>query len=192
MVYLNRIYTKTGDAGETSLGDGTRVMKTHLRIAAYGGVDELNAVLGFVIAQGVPETMTGLLTHIQNDLFDLGADLCLPESEAPPYPPLRVLSSQVDQLEQWIDRFNEPLTPLHSFVLPGGAMAAATLHIARTVCRRVELGVLHLAATEPINPQIAIYLNRLSDLLFVLSRAANGNGAGDVLWVPGKNRTPPE
>ncbi len=192
MVYLNRIYTKTGDAGETALGDGTRVMKTHPRIAAYGGVDELNAVLGFVIVQGVPEAMSGLLTHIQNDLFDVGADLCLPESDAPPpYPPLRVTSSQVDQLEQWIDRFNEPLTPLHSFVLPGGSMAAATLHIARTVCRRVEIGVLELAATEPINPQIAIYLNRLSDLLFVLSRAANQNGAGDVLWIPGKHRQPP-
>ncbi len=192
MVYLNRIYTKTGDAGETALGDGTRVMKTHPRIAAYGGVDELNAVLGFVLVQGVPEVMAGPLQHIQNDLFDLGADLCLPESEAPPpYPPLRVASSQVDQLEQWIDRFNAPLTPLNSFVLPGGSMAAATLHIARTVCRRVEIGVLDLAATEPINPQIAIYLNRLSDLLFVLSRAANQNGVGDVLWVPGKHRQPP-
>lgn len=193
MVYLHRIYTKTGDAGETSLGDGTRVMKTHPRIAAYGGVDELNAVLGFVIAQGVPAEMTGLLTHIQNDLFDIGADLCLPETEAPPpYPPLRVTVEQVDQLERWIDRFNEPLAPLNSFVLPGGSMAAATLHIARTVCRRVELGVLALVEMESINPQIVIYLNRLSDLLFVLSRAANSNGAGDVLWTPGKHRNPPE
>ncbi len=192
MVYLHRIYTKTGDAGETALGDGTRVMKTHPRIAAYGGVDELNAVLGFVIVQGAPADMVGLLTHVQNDLFDLGADLCLPETDAPPpYPPLRVTASQVDQLEQWIDRFNESLAPLNSFVLPGGSMAAATLHMARTVCRRVELGVLHLAATEPINAQIAIYLNRLSDLLFVLSRVANGNGANDVLWTPGKHRSPP-
>lgn len=193
MVYLHRIYTKTGDDGETSLGDGTRVPKTHPRIAAYGGVDELNAVLGFVIVQGVPAEMHGLLTHVQNDLFDIGADLCLPETEAPPpYPPLRVTAEQVDQLERWIDRFNEPLAPLNSFVLPGGSMAAATLHMARTVCRRVELGVLTLAVNESINPQIVIYLNRLSDLLFVLSRAANNNGAGDVLWTPGKHRQPPE
>jgi cob(I)alamin adenosyltransferase len=193
MVYLHRIYTKTGDKGETALGDGTRVMKTHPRIAAYGGVDELNSVLGFVIAQGVPTEMVGLLTHIQNDLFDIGADLCLPETETPPpYPPLRVTEEQVEQLEQWIDRFNEPLSPLNSFVLPGGSMAAATLHLARTACRRVELGVLHLAATEPINPQIAIYLNRLSDLLFVLSRVANNNGKDDVLWTPGKHRSPPQ
>lgn len=192
MVYLNRIYTKTGDTGETSLGDGTRVPKTHPRIAAYGGVDELNAVLGMVIAHGVPAEMSELLTHIQNDLFDLGADLCVPESEAPPYPPLRVTAEQVSQLERWIDRFNEPLAPLNSFVLPGGSLAAATLHVARTVCRRVELGVIDLAKSESLNPQTVIYLNRLSDLLFVLSRAANRNGAGDVLWTPGKHRHPPE
>lgn len=192
MVYLNRIYTKTGDTGETSLGDGTRVPKTHPRIAAYGGVDELNATLGLVIAHGVPAEMTGLLTHIQNDLFDLGADLCVPEAETPPYPPLRVTAEQVSQLERWIDRFNEPLAALNSFVLPGGTLAAATLHVARTVCRRVELGVIALAATEQLNPQAVIYLNRLSDLLFVLSRAANHNGAGDVLWTPGKHRHPPE
>jgi len=192
MVYLNRIYTKTGDTGETSLGDGTRVPKTHPRIAAYGGVDELNATLGLVIAHGVPTEMTGLLTHIQNDLFDLGADLCVPESESPPYPPLRVTAEQVSQLERWIDRFNEPLAPLNSFVLPGGSLAAATLHVARTVCRRVELGVIALATTETVNPHTVIYLNRLSDLLFVLSRAANGNGAADVLWTPGKHRNPPE
>ena len=193
MVYLNRIYTKTGDTGDTSLGDGARVSKTHPRIAAYGGVDELNAVIGLAIAHGVPPEMTGLLTHIQNDLFDVGADLCLPEIEAPPpYPPLRVTAEQVEQLEHWIDRFNEPLAPLNSFLLPGGSMAASTLHVARTVCRRVEIGVLALAANESINPQIVMYLNRLSDLLFVLSRAANQNGAGDVLWTPGKNRKPHE
>ncbi len=191
MVYLNRIYTKSGDAGETSLGDGARVPKTHPRITAYGGVDELNAVLGMVIAAQPPAPFSGWLTHIQNDLFDVGADLCLPESESPPYPPLRVVAEQAEQLERWIDTVNEELSPLTSFVLPGGSVAAAHLHWARTVCRRVEIGVLALAAHELVNPQVIIYLNRLSDLLFVLARAANHNGQNDVLWVPGKHRQPP-
>ncbi len=192
MVYLNRIYTKSGDAGETSLGDGARVPKTHPRIAAYGGVDELNAVIGMVLTSPLPVPWSTWLTHIQNDLFDVGADLCLPETESPPYPPLRVVAAQAEQLERWIDTINERLTPLTSFVLPGGSVAAAHLHWARTVCRRVELGVIALAALEPVNPQVTIYLNRLSDLLFVLARAANDHGAADVLWVPGKHRAAPE
>jgi len=186
VVYLNRIYTKSGDAGETSLGDGARVPKTHPRIAAYGGVDELNSVLGVVVAAGVGETWRSMLSTIQNDLFDLGADLCVPLSDRPPeHPPLRMTAEQVAQLEHWIDEVNERLSPLTSFVLPGGSVAAAHLHWARTVCRRVEIGVLQLAETEPLNPQATIYLNRLSDLLFVLARAANHDGQNEVLWKPG-------
>jgi len=186
MVYLNRIYTKTGDSGETSLGDGQRVKKTDPRIAAYGGVDELNAVIGLTVAAGFNPDLTAMLRHIQNDLFDLGADLCVPETETPPkHAPLRVTSSQVEQLEHWIDAQNERLSSLTSFILPGGSPAAAHLHLARTVCRRVEIGVLELAERNRINSQVVIYLNRLSDLLFVLSRVANHDGRDDVLWVPG-------
>ncbi|HUQ69342.1 MAG TPA: cob(I)yrinic acid a,c-diamide adenosyltransferase [Planctomycetaceae bacterium] len=193
MVYLNRIYTKSGDGGETSLGDGMRVPKTHPRIVAYGGVDELNSVLGVAIAAGVSADLKRMLVHIQNDLFDVGADLCLPESEAPPpYPPLRVATEQVTQLERWIDEVNERLSPLTSFVLPGGSLTAAHLHAARTVCRRVEIGVIALAEDEAVNPQVTMYLNRLSDLLFVLARAANRDGEDDVLWIPGKNRSTDE
>ncbi|WLD13825.1 cob(I)yrinic acid a,c-diamide adenosyltransferase [Planctellipticum variicoloris] len=189
MVYLNRIYTKSGDAGETSLGDGRRVPKTHPRIGAYGGVDELNSVLGVAIAAGLPDAMQAMLMHIQNDLFDLGADLCVPESDTPPeYPPLRVTEPQVTQLERWIDAATDQLEPLTSFILPGGSPAAAHLHLARTVCRRVEIGVLDLVARERVNPQAVIYLNRLSDLLFVLARLANDGGKADVLWTPGKHR----
>lgn len=186
MVYLNRIYTKSGDDGTTSLGDGTRVPKTHPRIAAYGGVDELNAVLGMVLATGVPEHWQAWLRSIQNDLFDLGADLCVPFSPtASSSPRLQITAAQVTRLEGWIDEINAQLHPLTSFVLPGGTPAAAALHWARTVCRRVELGVLHLAQTEPLNPQAMIYLNRLSDLLFVMARAANNGGRDEVLWTPG-------
>ncbi len=189
MVYLNRIYTKSGDAGVTSLGDGRRVPKTHPRIGAYGGVDELNSVLGVAIAASLPDAMQAMLTHIQNDLFDLGADLCVPESDTPPeYPPLRVTEPQVTQLERWIDAATDQLEPLSSFILPGGSPAAAHLHLARTVCRRVEIGVLELVACERVNPQVVIYLNRLSDLLFVLARQANDGGKADVLWTPGKHR----
>ena len=189
MVYLNRIYTKSGDAGETSLGDGSRVPKTHPRIAAYGGVDELNSVLGMALVAGVPDGWRSMLSSIQNDLFDLGADLCVPVSDVPPErPPLRITAEQVVQLERWIDEVNERLSPLTSFVLPGGTVAAAHLHWARTVCRRVEIGVLHLADSEPLNPQATIYLNRLSDLLFVLARAANDHGRREVLWQPGGGR----
>lgn len=189
MVFLNRIYTKTGDTGETSLGDGRRVPKTDSRIAAYGGVDELNAILGITLITDLPGNLSEILPKIQNDLFDLGADLCVPETETvPEHPPLRVSAAQVDQLERWIDAANEHLQPLKSFILPGGCPAAAHLHHARTVCRRVEIGVLELAARDRINPQVVIYLNRLSDLLFVLARVANNDGLNDVLWVPGANR----
>lgn len=189
MVYLHRIYTKTGDAGETSLGDGRRVPKTDQRIVAYGGVDELNSLLGVVRAAGVPQPYDDRLKIIQNDLFDLGADLCVPESEAPPAaPPLRMTAGQAERLEQWIDAETDRLTPLTSFVLPGGTAIAAHLHLARAVCRRVEIGVLELAEKETINSQVVIYLNRLSDLLFVWARVANDTGNGDVLWVPGKSR----
>jgi cob(I)alamin adenosyltransferase len=187
MVYLNRIYTRTGDAGETSLGDGARVPKTHPRIVAYGSVDELNSVLGLAVAAGLPDETAARLRQIQNDLFDLGADLCVPESDAPPErPPLRVTAEQPKRLETWIDEANERLEPLESFVLPGGTPAAAHLHHARTVCRRVEVAVLRLAEQEPVNPQVIVYLNRLSDLLFVLARVANADGRDDVLWKPGQ------
>lgn len=191
MVYLNRIYTKTGDAGETSLGDGTRVAKTHPRIAAYGGVDELNAAIGLAVCALPDAALRDRLKTVQNNLFDLGADLCVPETtgsdptgDAPA--PLRVRDDQVAELERWIDDVNERLQPLTSFVLPGGTPAAAHLHHARTVCRRAEIAVLSLAERETINPLIAVYLNRLSDLLFVLARAANDDGASDVLWEPGR------
>jgi cob(I)alamin adenosyltransferase len=191
MVYLDRIYTKSGDEGKTSLGDGRRVPKTDRRIVAYGGVDELNSVIGVAIAGGVSATMYARLVHIQNDLFDLGADLCVPESDAPsPSPRLRMAAAQVAVLESWIDEATAELTPLKSFVLPGGSPASASLHHARTVCRRVEIGVLALAEAEPVNPQAVIYLNRLSDLLFVWARLCNDKGEKDVLWTPGKFRQP--
>lgn len=197
MVYLNRIYTRTGDDGTTGLGDGTRVPKTHPRIVAYGAVDELNSVLGVAIAAGLPDWLGGWLREIQNDLFDLGADLCIPEKvpsedDAEPEieqgrPPLRVMPTQIERLESWIDEANERLQPLTSFVLPGGTAAASHLHLARTVCRRAEINVLHLGEYEGINAHVAMYLNRLSDLLFVLARVCNDDGTADVLWVPGKS-----
>lgn len=190
MVYLNRIYTRSGDAGETSLGDGTRVRKTDPRIIAYGSSDELNAVIGVALAQGVPERWREWLLVIQNDLFDVSADLCIPESPEPAeFTPLRVNAAQVEQLENWIDEVNADLEPLTSFILPGGTSAAAYLHLARTVCRRVEIEVLRLAFDVEINPHVCAYLNRLSDLLFVLARACNDNGKADVLWQPGKSQS---
>lgn len=194
MVYLNRIYTRSGDQGNTSLGTGERVPKTHPRIAAYGGVDELNAVLGMVLTSGLPDPMARMIRHIQNDLFDVGADLCIPQSVGEGEPTestsLRIIPDQVARLEKWIDDCTERLSPLESFILPGGTPQASHLHLARTVCRRVELAVCALAEVSPVNEQAVIYLNRLSDLLFVLARAANDWGRGDVLWVPGKNRQP--
>jgi cob(I)alamin adenosyltransferase len=184
VVYLNRIYTKTGDGGETSLGDGSRVPKSDLRIVAYGTVDELNSVLGLARAEATDGNIDAALRRIQNDLFDLGADLCVPET-ASVKDPLRVTPEMVAALEAWIDRANERLQPLQSFVLPGGTHPAAHLHHARTVCRRAEIAVLQLAARDPVNSQVAIYLNRLADLLFVLARSANDNGLADILWVPG-------
>lgn len=188
MVYLDRIYTKSGDKGQTSLGDGRRVPKTDPRIVAYGGVDELNSVIGLAVATGVPPTIGARLVHIQNDLFDLGADLCVPESDAGGPERLRLNAAQAAVLECWIDEATAQLEPLKSFVLPGGTLASAHLHQARTVCRRVEIGVLRLAEIESINPQTIIYLNRLSDLLFVWARLCNDGGKNDVLWTPGKFR----
>lgn len=187
MVFLSRIYTKSGDGGETGLGDGTRVAKDAPRIAACGEVDELNSVLGLVAAY-CPDCPEGpFLRSIQNDLFDLGADLCVPLTDAEQR--LRVTESHVEKLERAIDRLNENLQPLASFILPGGSQAAAWLHLARTVCRRAERSVVTLMRDEPVNRQVLIYLNRLSDLFFVLARVANDGGKRDVLWVPGSGNT---
>ena len=187
MVYLSRIYTKSGDGGETGLGDGTRVPKDSARVAAYGDVDELNSVLGLLRSSCPDALETALLQGIQNDLFDVGGDLCFPPAEnEEPGKSLRVTAAQAERLERAIDRLNEKLEPLRSFVLPGGSPAAAWLHLARTVCRRAERTVVTLARVEPVNPQVVIYLNRLSDLLFVLARVANDGGKSDVLWVPGQ------
>ena len=187
MVQLTRIYTRGGDRGETSLGDGTRVEKHDLRVAAYGTVDEANAAIGLARLHaegGTDET----LSRIQNDLFDLGGDLCTPEQENPKYPPLRMTAGQVERLEREIDALNAELAPLKSFVLPGGSPTAAALHLARTVTRRAEREMTLLAQREAVNPEALRYINRLSDLLFVLARHVNDRGGGDVLWVPGANR----
>ena len=186
MVYLSRIYTKTGDQGHTALGDGSRVQKDHPRVTAYGSVDELNAVLGLVILHSA-EMEHELLRGIQNDLFDVGADLCLPNSDGEQA--LRVKPQQAERLERAIDRLNERLQPLKSFVLPGGTQAAAWCHLARTICRRAERDVVTLARQEKINPHVIVYLNRLSDLLFVLARVCNCDGRDDVLWVPGQSQS---
>ncbi|WP_431860044.1 cob(I)yrinic acid a,c-diamide adenosyltransferase [Azospirillum sp.] len=189
MVKLTRIYTRGGDRGETSLGNGARVPKHDLRVAAYGTVDEANAVVGLARLHTRDDAdADSMLARVQNDLFDLGADLCTPEEADPKYPPLRILDSQVDRLEREIDAMNETLAPLTSFILPGGSPAAAHLHLARTVVRRAERLMTELALHEPVNPAAIKYANRLSDHLFVLSRRLNGNGAADVLWVPGGNR----
>ena len=189
MVYLSRIYTKTRDMGETSLGDGTRVPKDHPRVAAYGSVDELNAALGLLLAQHPDLPEAELLRSIQNDLLDVGADLCLPQpTDEKPGGALRVQPNQAERLEKAIDRLNANLTPLTSFVLPGGQPPAAWCHLARTVCRRAERDVITLAGEAAVNPEVIIYLNRLSDLLFVLARVYNANGQEDVLWLPGKTQ----
>lgn len=193
MVVLNKIYTRSGDAGSTALGSGERVPKHALRITAYGNVDETNAVVGMarIHLAGQPAVVDAMLARIQNDLFDLGADLTVPErGEAAGRPALRVSQAQVDRLEQEIDLLNEELQPLRSFVLPGGSPGAAALHMARTVCRRAERGIVELSALpdEPVSDAALKYINRLSDLFFVMSRYVNDRGAGDVLWVPGQNR----
>ena len=191
MVKLTKIYTRGGDAGETSLGDGTRVPKHSPRPTAYGTVDETNAVIGMArltaVADGGAET-DAMLARIQNDLFDLGADLCTPEVENPKYPPLRITAQQVDRLEAEIDAMNAELQPLNSFILPGGKPTAAHLHLARTVARRAEREITYAATLEPIGAEVVKYMNRLSDHLFVLARWINDRGATDVLWVPGANR----
>lgn len=192
MVVLNRIYTRTGDDGTTRLATGEPVGKDSLRVEAYGGVDETNACLGLVRLHTAGEAvLDAILARIQNDLFDLGADLATPDRGKPvEWEPLRILQSQVDRLEQEIDLLNGEISPLTSFVLPGGSPAAAALHQARTVCRRAERTCVALAGRpdEPVSAAAIKYLNRLSDLLFVAARWANDKGAADVLWVPGANR----
>ncbi len=183
---LSKIYTRTGDAGTTGLGDGTRVAKTHPRIEAYGTVDEANSALGLAAVALAGNAHGAMLMRIQNDLFDLGADLCRPGTASEGA--LRIAEAQVLRLEREIDAMNERLQPLRSFVLPGGTPAAAFLHQARTVTRRAERLTVELAEAEAINSAAIRYLNRLSDHLFVLSRALNDRGAADVLWVPGANR----
>ncbi|HZT89196.1 MAG TPA: cob(I)yrinic acid a,c-diamide adenosyltransferase [Stellaceae bacterium] len=187
MVRLTRIYTRGGDGGETSLGDGSRVPKRSLRVEAYGTVDEANAAIGLARLHADADA-DAMLARIQNDLFDLGADLCTPEGGRRAAGALRIVAAQVARLEVEIDRMNATLRPLDSFVLPGGSAAAAYLHLARTVTRRAERLVCALAAEEPVNPEAIKYLNRLSDHLFVLGRRLNDNGARDVLWRPGATR----
>ncbi len=187
MVVLSRIYTRTGDAGETALGDGTRVRKESLRVETYGTVDEVNATVG-VARLHASGTVDADLAMIQNDLFDLGADLCRPEGGDATYPPLRMTDAQVDRLEAGIDAMTAVLEPLRSFVLPGGTALAAHLHICRTVTRRAERLATALAREEAVTGAGLRYLNRLSDWFFVASRMANDGGRADVLWVPGANR----
>lgn len=190
MVVLNRIYTRTGDAGETSLADGTRVAKHDLRVSAYGTVDELNSTLGLAALHAAGDVAEAI-ARVQNDLFDLGADLARPamerDSEAG-YPVLRVVEAQVSRLETEIDAMIARLEPLRSFILPGGSALAAHLHLARTVARRAEREATHLAAHGDTNPWAVKYLNRLSDWLFCAARIANDDGRADILWVPGANR----
>lgn len=186
MVVLSKIYTKTGDAGETALGNGARVAKHSLRVSAYGTVDEVNATVG--LARLHSGEMDAALARISNDLFDLGADLCTPEQDNPPYPPLRILEGQVLRLESEIDAMNDRLTPLRSFILPGGSALAAQLHLCRTTARRAERLVVELATMEQVNTEAVKYLNRLSDWFFVAGRIANNDGKDDVLWVPGLTR----
>jgi cob(I)alamin adenosyltransferase len=187
MVVLNRIYTRTGDKGETALGDGTRLPKNALRIGAFGTVDETNATIGLARLHTAGE-LDAMLARIQNDLFDLGADLCVPQTATRNEGRLRIADAQVERLEHEIDAMNAELKPLNSFVLPGGTPAAAYLHLARTVARRAERLIVELSQAEPLNPAAIRYINRLSDHLFVASRFANDKGAQDVLWVPGANR----
>jgi cob(I)alamin adenosyltransferase len=190
MVNLTRIYTRTGDAGSTRLGDNSETTKTDLRLEAYADVDELNSHLGHALATGgLDARSVEVLVHVQNDLFDVGADLATPVVEDPEYPPLRVLPEYVERLEAWCDELNEPLESLRSFILPGGTPGAALLHVCRTVARRAERAGwrAHEAHGASMNVVALTYLNRLSDLLFILARHANQE-VGDVLWVPGGER----
>ncbi len=190
MVRLDRIYTRSGDDGSTSLGDGTRVLKHNLRVEAYGTIDELSSMLGLAIAHGVPEPLASELRAIQNDLFDVGADLCVPGEAGER---LRLTPVYTEKLEQLIDRENAKLAPLKSFILPGGRAVAAWMHVARNVCRRSERLVSQLLVLPEeqgrVNPEVLKYLNRLSDLLFVLARVLNDEGRADVLWKPGQRRS---
>ncbi|CAB4627087.1 MAG: cob(I)yrinic acid a,c-diamide adenosyltransferase [Actinobacteria bacterium] len=191
MVNLTQIYTRTGDDGTTALGDFTRVRKDDSRLEAYADVDEANSAIGVALATGeLSEDITTLLTRIQNELFDVGADLCTPIVENPAHPPLRVVQSYVDDLEAACDSYNEHLQPLNSFVLPAGTPAAASLHLARTIVRRAERAAWTAKSEhlDAVNELTATYLNRLSDLLFILARVANNNAGGDVLWQPGSDR----
>jgi cob(I)alamin adenosyltransferase len=193
MVHLSRIYTRTGDDGDTRLGDGSSLPKDHPRVASYGGIDELSSVLGMALVDGLAEPHGGWLRLVQNDLFDVGSDLCVPGEAGDR---LRITTAYTARLEGWIDTVNEQLEPLNSFVLPGGNRAAAWLHLARTVCRRAERHIVELMRLERaehgdagrVNHEVLKYVNRLSDLLFVLARAANDGGQADVLWQPGANR----
>ena len=193
MVVLNKIYTRTGDDGTTALGSGERVPKCGPRVSAYGTVDETNAAIGMarLSTAAAEPAVDRMLARIQNDLFDLGADLCVPDRGVKlEYEPLRIVAEQVDRLEQDIDLLNAELEPLRSFILPGGTPASAALHVARTVCRRAERLIVELAAIddEPVSDAVIKYMNRLSDFLFVAARYASDRGRNDVLWVPGQNR----
>ena len=186
MIKLNKIYTKTGDGGDTALGDGERVLKDSLRVSAYGNVDELNASIGIITLYANTE-LKRKLKNIQNDLFDIGADLCVPISEKNK-DRLRLSTNQIETLELEIDEMNSILEPLNSFVLPGGCRSATFLHMARTICRRAERSVVSLRSKEKINDNTLVYLNRLSDWLFVASRVENQENSTEVLWSPGKNK----
>ncbi|MCY4237964.1 MAG: cob(I)yrinic acid a,c-diamide adenosyltransferase [Rhodospirillaceae bacterium] len=189
MVKLDKIYTRGGDKGQTSLGNGDRVPKHDARVTAYGAVDECNSVLGLVRRDiGSDEAADTMLVRIQNDLFDLGADLCTPYQDDPKWVPLRISQGQVDRLEAEIDAMNADIPPLKSFVLPGGSAVSSWLHLARTIARRAERHMTLLAEKEKINPLALVYINRLSDHLFVMARAQNNNGADDFVWMPGENR----
>ena len=193
MVKLNKIYTKTGDDGTTGLGNGERRWKHDLRVEAYGTVDEVNSAIGMARVHTVEThpAVDAMLARIQNDLFDLGADLATPDTgKALGYESLRILASQVEKIERCIDTLNAPIAPLNSFILPGGSHAAASLHLARTIARRAERLIVELSAKpgEKVSPATIEYINRLSDFLFVAARACNDNGVSDVLWVPGANR----
>jgi cob(I)alamin adenosyltransferase len=189
MVKLTKIYTRGGDKGDTSLGDGTRVKKHALRVTAYGTLDEANAAVGVARLHTADDASDALLARIQNDLFDLGADLCTPLApDEAPGAALRIVQAQVDRLEREIDEMNASLAPLTSFILPGGTPAAAYLHVARTIVRRAERDISSLMEQEAVNPTALKYANRLSDHLFVLARFVNARAGGDVLWVPGAHR----
>ena len=186
MVRLTKIYTKTGDKGKTSLASGKRISKDNIRIKSYGSVDELNSILG-IVRQTISKKNIKIIAEIQNDLFDLGADLATPIISKPKFKPLRITNKQVIKLEKWIDEYNKKLCPLNSFILPGGSLSASYLHNARTVARRAETNIVSLSSKEKVNPEALSYVNRLSDLLFVMSRIENNKGKKDILWKPGLN-----